>query len=293
MHFSTRLHPQARRGRPHRGHRAGGRRRRRGAVRPARQGRRHHRRPGRLHRQRAAVRLPQPRGRRCSSRTTPRARTSTPRCGSAAAYPMGPLALLDLIGLDTAYEILDTMYRQCATGCTRRRRSSSRWSPPACCGRKTGRGFYTYEAPDSPDRRGRRADPAPTARTTARAAAGQQVGVVGSGHDGDRHRRGLRQGRATTCSSSPAARRRSTGSAPALERSLDKAVQRGKLDRGRPRRGARPGHRYAPARRPGRPRPGGRGRRRGAARSSRRCSRTSTRSASRARCWPRRPRRCR
>ncbi len=25
--------------------------------------------------------------------------------------PMGPLALLDLIGLDTAYQILDTMYR--------------------------------------------------------------------------------------------------------------------------------------------------------------------------------------
>ncbi|HEX2262367.1 MAG TPA: 3-hydroxyacyl-CoA dehydrogenase NAD-binding domain-containing protein, partial [Pseudonocardiaceae bacterium] len=27
-------------------------------------------------------------------------------------YPMGPLALLDLIGLDTAYEILDGLYRQ-------------------------------------------------------------------------------------------------------------------------------------------------------------------------------------
>src|SRR5690242_18025995 len=27
-------------------------------------------------------------------------------------YPMGPLALLDLIGLDTAYEILDSMYHQ-------------------------------------------------------------------------------------------------------------------------------------------------------------------------------------
>src|ERR1700759_5206178 len=27
-------------------------------------------------------------------------------------YPMGPLALLDLIGLDTSYEILDTMYKQ-------------------------------------------------------------------------------------------------------------------------------------------------------------------------------------
>ena len=64
--------------------------------------------------------------------------------------PMGPLALLDLIGLDTAYEILDTMYRQ----------SRDRLHAPApilkqmvtagLLGRKTGRGFYTYEAPDSP-----------------------------------------------------------------------------------------------------------------------------------------------
>ena len=60
--------------------------------------------------------------------------------------PMGPLALLDLIGLDTAYEILDTMYQQSPRPAARaRRRSSSRWSPPGCCGRKTGRGFYTYE----------------------------------------------------------------------------------------------------------------------------------------------------
>ena len=52
---------EAGRGRAHRRHRAVGRRGRRGAGRPARQGRRDHRRPGRLHRQRAAVRLPQPR----------------------------------------------------------------------------------------------------------------------------------------------------------------------------------------------------------------------------------------
>jgi len=32
---------------------------------------------------------------------------------------MGPLALMDLIGIDTAYEILDTMYRA-----TRRRHDS-------------------------------------------------------------------------------------------------------------------------------------------------------------------------
>ncbi|KAA9162094.1 3-hydroxyacyl-CoA dehydrogenase family protein [Amycolatopsis acidicola] len=65
-------------------------------------------------------------------------------------YPMGPLALLDLIGLDTAYEILDSMYHQ----------SRNRLHAPApllkqmitagLLGRKSGRGFYTYDAPDSP-----------------------------------------------------------------------------------------------------------------------------------------------
>jgi 3-hydroxybutyryl-CoA dehydrogenase len=64
-------------------------------------------------------------------------------------YPMGPLALLDLIGLDTAYEILETMYRQ----------GRNRLHAPAPIlrelvtagmrGRKTGRGFYTYQAPGS------------------------------------------------------------------------------------------------------------------------------------------------
>lgn len=65
-------------------------------------------------------------------------------------YPMGPLMLLDLIGLDTAYEILDTMYKQ----------GRDRLHAPAPIlkqlvtaglkGRKSGRGFYTYEAPGSP-----------------------------------------------------------------------------------------------------------------------------------------------
>lgn len=41
-------------------------------------------------------------------------------------YPMGPLALLDLIGLDTAYEILDTMYHQSRNRLHSWRRCSSR-----------------------------------------------------------------------------------------------------------------------------------------------------------------------
>ena len=62
-------------------------------------------------------------------------------------YPMGPLALLDLIGLDTAYEILDTMYRQ---GRNRLHAPSpilKQMVTAGLLGRKTGRGFYTYETP--------------------------------------------------------------------------------------------------------------------------------------------------
>ena len=59
-------------------------------------------------------------------------------------YPMGPLQLLDLIGLDTAYEILETMYRQ---GRDRLHAPSpilKQMVTAGMLGRKTGRGFYTY-----------------------------------------------------------------------------------------------------------------------------------------------------
>jgi 3-hydroxybutyryl-CoA dehydrogenase len=66
-------------------------------------------------------------------------------------YPMGPLQLLDLIGLDTAYEILDTMYRQ---GRDRLHAPSpilKQMVSAGLLGRKSGRGFYTYAAPGSPE----------------------------------------------------------------------------------------------------------------------------------------------
>ena len=95
-------------------------------------------------------------------------------------YPMGPLQLLDLIGLDTAYEILDSMYHQ----------SRNRLHAPApllkqmitagLLGRKSGRGFYTYDTPDSPvvvpdGQTPRDRDTATTGRAVYR------VGVIGTG----------------------------------------------------------------------------------------------------------------
>ncbi|MDQ4053179.1 MAG: 3-hydroxybutyryl-CoA dehydrogenase [Actinomycetota bacterium] len=65
-------------------------------------------------------------------------------------YPMGPLALLDLIGLDTAYEILETMYRQGRDRLHAPTPILKQMVTAGLLGRKTGRGFYTYEAPDSP-----------------------------------------------------------------------------------------------------------------------------------------------
>jgi len=64
--------------------------------------------------------------------------------------PMGPLALLDLIGLDTAYEILDTMYRQSRDRLHAPAPLLKQMATAGLRGRKTGRGFYTYATADSP-----------------------------------------------------------------------------------------------------------------------------------------------
>jgi 3-hydroxybutyryl-CoA dehydrogenase len=95
-------------------------------------------------------------------------------------YPMGPLALLDLIGLDTAYEILETMYRQ----------SRNRLHAPApilkqmitagLLGRKSGRGFYTYDGLDSPTVVSD-VDTPSAGRSVESTKDVQRVGVVGTG----------------------------------------------------------------------------------------------------------------
>src|SRR3712207_611470 len=97
--------------------------------------------------------------------------------------PMGPLALMDLIGLDTAYEILDTMYRR---GGRDRRHAPvpliKQMVTAGLLGRKSGRGFYTYEKPGSPVVVPDEHTPAPdAAAVTNGARAVTKVGVVGSG----------------------------------------------------------------------------------------------------------------
>jgi 3-hydroxybutyryl-CoA dehydrogenase len=143
-------------------------------------------------------------------------------------YPMGPLALLDLIGLDTAYEILDTMYKQ----------GRDRLHAPApilkqlvtagFLGRKTGRGFYTYEGPDSPivvtDAHSPDARHKPQLRRPVRT-----VGVVGTGAMAT----GIAEvfakaGYAVTYVGRSDAKVDAVRAA--IVRSLDKAVGRGKLE---------------------------------------------------------------
>jgi 3-hydroxybutyryl-CoA dehydrogenase len=99
--------------------------------------------------------------------------------------PMGPLALMDLIGLDTTYEILDTMYRR---GGRDRRHAPvpllKQMVTAGLLGRKSGRGFYTYAAPGSPRVVEDELTPAPAAAPAAADPAARDagtIGVVGSG----------------------------------------------------------------------------------------------------------------
>jgi 3-hydroxybutyryl-CoA dehydrogenase len=99
--------------------------------------------------------------------------------------PMGPLALLDLIGLDTAYEILETMYDR--GGRDRRHAPASllrQMVTAGLLGRKTGTGFYTYQRPGSsvvvPD------DRTPSAeQSIVDASPVATIGVVGTGPAAD------------------------------------------------------------------------------------------------------------
>jgi len=141
--------------------------------------------------------------------------------------PMGPLALMDLIGLDTAYEILDTMYKQ---GRDRLHAPSpviKQMVSAGLKGRKSGRGFYTYAEPGS-------STIVADAATAASRADGvalrsiSTVGVVGSGTMATGIIEVFAKGGlpVTFVARSP---EKVAGVFAALGKSLGKAVTRGKL----------------------------------------------------------------
>ena len=141
--------------------------------------------------------------------------------------PMGPLALIDLIGLDTSYEILDTMYQQ-----TRNRLHAptpilKQMITAGLLGRKVGRGFYAYDAADSPTVVEDASAPAWVPVATPRRV--ERVGVVGSGVMATGIVEVLaRGGYDVTFVARSAGKAERVGAAAA--RSMEKAVQRGKLD---------------------------------------------------------------
>jgi 3-hydroxybutyryl-CoA dehydrogenase len=63
-----------------------------------------------------------------------------------AAHPQGPLALADLIGLDTTHAIADSLYEEFKEPLYAAPPLLARMVHAGLLGRKTGRGFYTYES---------------------------------------------------------------------------------------------------------------------------------------------------
>jgi 3-hydroxybutyryl-CoA dehydrogenase len=140
---------------------------------------------------------------------------------------MGPLALLDLIGLDSAYEILETMYAQSRDHRHAPAPLLKQYVTAGLLGRKSGRGIYTYAGESS-------SEIVPDAQTPTGAAVDAtprsvaKIGVIGTGT--------MATGIIEVCAKSGydvVFRARGEDKVAAVrkkvEGSLDKAVQRGKL----------------------------------------------------------------
>lgn len=94
--------------------------------------------------------------------------------------PMGPLALLDLIGIDTARTVLEAMYAESHDRLHAPAPILKQLSEAGLTGRKTGRGFYSYETPGGGAVVRDALSPAEGARPTPGRTV-RSVGVAGSG----------------------------------------------------------------------------------------------------------------
>ncbi len=145
--------------------------------------------------------------------------------------PMGPLALCDLIGIDTAYEILDTMYKQSRNRLHAPQPVFKQMMTAGLLGRKSGKGFYTYEAPGSPKVVADALTP-PATLDAEGARVVEKVGVVGSGTMAS----GIIQVFAQAGYDVIFVARSQAkidGVVAGITKSLDKLVARGKLDEGK------------------------------------------------------------
>jgi 3-hydroxybutyryl-CoA dehydrogenase len=61
------------------------------------------------------------------------------------AHPLGPLALTDLIGLDTTLAVAESLYEEFKEPLYAAPPLLSRMVDAGLLGRKTGRGFYSYD----------------------------------------------------------------------------------------------------------------------------------------------------
>ena len=139
-------------------------------------------------------------------------------------HPMGPLSLLDLIGLDSSYEICEALWRQWRDYQDAPPPLLKQFVTAGYLGRKTGRGFYRYEAPESP----KVVDAIPVIDGDVESDIGI-VGVVGTGAmaSGIAEVIARAGGEVVLRGRSEAAIKKAKA---AVQGSLEKAVSKGKLE---------------------------------------------------------------
>jgi 3-hydroxybutyryl-CoA dehydrogenase len=141
-------------------------------------------------------------------------------------HPMGPLALLDLIGLDSAYEILERIYERSRDHLHAPSPLLKQYVSAGLLGRKSGRGFYTYAAADSSEVVADAETPSAAGASAGRPVS--KIGVIGTGT--------MASGIIEVCAKSGydvVFRARGEDKVAAVQKkvegSLDKMLQKGKL----------------------------------------------------------------
>lgn len=95
-------------------------------------------------------------------------------------HPIGPIGLVDLIGIDSTNSIMERMYEQFGDVRYAPKPIIRQLKSAGFLGRKTGRGFYAYEKPNSSRIAADDASDVPAVDADAIAAWGT-VGIVGTG----------------------------------------------------------------------------------------------------------------